>query len=155
MLTETVVIGCGSLLRGDDAVGLLAVELLQKKALPANVQLLAAGLPGLGLLDLLAGYDTALLIDAVLTGGPAGEVLQLSLAELERSATRFVSVHDLALPEVLALGYLLKEDEMPQKLMIIGISVEQGALIVGQPVSAQGRVGAEAAAGLIAKMLAV
>ena len=155
MLGRTVVIGCGSSLRGDDAVGLLAVELLQKEALPANVQLVAAGLPGLGLLDILAGYDEALLIDAVLTGGPAGEVLELGLAELASSATRLVSVHDLALPEVLALGYLLKGEEMPQKLVIIGISVEQDSLLPGQPLSAQGRIGAELAAHMIVKKLTV
>ena len=155
MLAKTVVIGCGSSLRGDDAVGLLAVEILRKKALPANVQLVAAGLPGLGLLDLLAGYDTALLIDAVLSGGPAGEVMELDLAELESSATRLVSAHDLALPEVLALGYLLKGEEMPQKLLIIGISVEQGSLLPGQPPSAEGLAGAELAAKLIAKKLDV
>ncbi|MBS4006973.1 MAG: hydrogenase maturation protease [Clostridium sp.] len=155
MSVETVVIGCGSLLRGDDAVGLLAVEILQKKALPPNVRLVASGLPGLGLLDLLAGYETALLVDAVLTDGPAGEVFELCLSELEGSATRFASVHDLALPEVLALGYLLKKEEMPQKLVIIGISVEQGSLVAGQPLSAQGLLGAEKAACLIAKKLAV
>jgi len=155
MLARTVVIGCGSSLRGDDAVGLLAVELLQKEALPANVQLVAAGLPGMGLLDILAGYEEALLIDAVLTGGPAGEVLELGLAELAGSATRLVSAHDLALPEVLALGYLLKGEEMPQKLVIIGISVEQGSLLPGQPLSAEGRIGAELAAHLIIKKLVV
>jgi len=154
-MLRTVVIGCGSSLRGDDAVGLLAVEILRKMTLPSNIQLVSAGLPGLSLLDLLAGYDRALLVDAVLTGGPAGEVLELNLAELESSATRLVSAHDLALPEVLALGYLLKGEEMPQKLVIMGISVEQDSLLPGQPLSAEGRIGAELAANLIVKKLAV
>jgi len=154
MSRKTAVIGCGSLLRGDDAVGLAVLDILKETAVPENVHLIAAGLPGVGLLDLLAGYERALLVDAVLDGGPPGEVLEFDLGALQEQKLRPVSLHDLGLAEVLALGYLLRREEMPQMLSFVGVSVDPAALVPGLPLSAEGQAGAIKAAALIAGRLA-
>lgn len=155
MTGKTVIIGCGSSLRGDDAAGLAVLDILKKMALPENIDLMAAGLPGLGLLDQLAGYDNAILVDAVSNGGTAGEVLEFDLSALEQHKLRPVSLHDLDLAEVLALGYLLRRDEMPQQLSFVGITADLGSLSPGLPLSAEGQAGAARAAALIAGRLAV
>lgn len=151
---RTVIVGCGSQLRGDDAVGLAVLAMLKESALPEHIDVKAAGLSGVGLLDLLAGYDSAILVDAVLGGGPAGEVLEFDLEALQGCKARPVSLHDLDLAQALALGYLLRRDEMPQRLSIVGVAVDHGALRPGLPLSAEGQVGAAKAAALIAARLA-
>lgn len=154
MTGNTVIVGCGSLLRGDDAVGLAVLEMLREKALPENIQLVAAGLPGVGLLDLLAGYDNAILVDAVLDAAPAGEVLEFDLDALNDHKARPVSLHDLDLAQTLALGYLLRREEMPHSLSFVGVTVDPGALSPGLRLSSQGQAGAAKAAALIAGRLA-
>jgi hydrogenase maturation protease len=154
MTKKTVIIGCGSSLRGDDAIGPAVLKILKEKTLPENIRLIDAGLPGIGLLDLLAGYDSAVLVDAVLNGGPAGEVLEFDLSALEDHKLRPVSLHDLDLAEVLALGYLLRREEMPQQLSFIGITVNPDALSPGLPLSAAAQAGTARAAALITGRLA-
>jgi hydrogenase maturation protease len=154
MTGKTVIVGCGSLLRGDDAVGLTVLEMLKEALLPEDIDVKAAGLPGVGLLDLLAGYDSAILVDAVLGGGPAGEVLEFDLEALQGCNIRPVSLHDLDLTQALELGYLLRRGEMPHKLSFVGVTVDPSSLLPGLPLSAQGQAGAARAAALIAARLA-
>jgi len=65
------IIGLGSVLMGDDALGPYAVELLASRwRLPPEVSLLDAGTPGPDLVDYLIDLDAAIVIDTV--RGPAG-----------------------------------------------------------------------------------
>ena len=57
-----LVLGLGNDILGDDAVGLLAARRL-RAFLPASVDVLEAAGGGIGLLDVLEGYDCALLLD--------------------------------------------------------------------------------------------
>ncbi len=65
----TLVLGVGSLLRGDDAAGVLAVQRLQARPdLPPGVTVIDGGTAGLGLIPLLPGYRRVVLVDAVPMG---------------------------------------------------------------------------------------
>jgi len=59
------------------------------------------------LLDTIAGYDCAIIVDAVQTrAGKPGDVYRLCLDDLRAWQTSFysVSTHSLSLPDALALG---------------------------------------------------
>ena len=73
-----LVLGLGNDILGDDAVGLLAARRL-RALLPESVDVVESRGAGLDLLDLLEGYDRALLLDAIMTGKhPPGTILEFS-----------------------------------------------------------------------------
>ena len=75
---------------------------------------------GLNMLDLLAGYDRAIIIDAIQTeDGKAGQIYQLDVAALD--ATRHgTSIHEVNLATALELGKRLGM-ALPQKIYIFAI----------------------------------
>ena len=77
---------------------------------------------GLGLLDLLAGYDRAIIVDAIRTaGGRAGQIYRLDPETLD--ATRHAaSPHDVNFATALELGNKLGMD-LPRQIVIYAIEV--------------------------------
>jgi hydrogenase maturation protease len=135
------VIGLGQCLRGDDAAGLEAVKLWQAtcqiNSARKNVQVELAGLPGLGLLNLLDGSQAAILVDAVHSSSPAGTVHVLSENEIAAFTGGFASSHGWGVAETLAMGRLLIPSDLPKKLVLIGIEASQ--LYLGEGLSPQVR----------------
>lgn len=69
------VLGIGSVLMGDDAVGPYAVELLRSRyEMPENVELLDVGTPGIELFHTIERFDALIVVDSVRgrRGDPAG-----------------------------------------------------------------------------------
>jgi hydrogenase maturation protease len=97
-----LVLGLGNDLLADDAIGHLAVaELAPRLAGRADVE--ATALHGLALLDVLAGYDAAVVLDAACTGArPVGEVHEIDPASLARIESP--SPHFAGFPEMLDLA---------------------------------------------------
>ena len=93
---------------------------------PANgVTFAEASVGGLRLLDLLAGYDRVILVDAIQTrGSRPGDVYRLGPDDLQASL-HSGSTHDLSLPAALALGrgigMALPKDE---DIVILAVEVE-------------------------------
>ena len=101
---RTVIIGIGSLLRGDDAVGIRVAEAIEREALPPDVKVVTTTAAGLALLDLLTGYDRALIIDAIQTRqGKPGDVHRVELDDLPAPLHSF-TVHDVSLRSALDIG---------------------------------------------------
>ncbi|OFW66506.1 MAG: hypothetical protein A2Y74_09565 [Actinobacteria bacterium RBG_13_63_9] len=99
-----LVLGLGNDIFGDDAVGLRVVERLGCRPHLDSFDFQMADSGGLSLLDLLAGYEKAFIVDCIPADqGNAGELLRLRPDELScRPLT--LSSHYAGLPEVLALG---------------------------------------------------
>src|SRR5262245_28140847 len=73
-----VVLGMGNLLRRDEGLGIHALRGLQERyALPASVRAVDGGTLGLDLLCYLEEADRVLVLDAALTGGPAGTLMRV------------------------------------------------------------------------------
>lgn len=86
---------------GDDAAALLA-----SRSLEADADVIRAGRPGPGLLDLLKPGRPVVLLDVIRSGAPAGTLHRISLEELaERVRARVpASSHGFGPAETLALG---------------------------------------------------
>jgi hydrogenase maturation protease len=129
---EYVIIGIGQSLRGDDGAGLAAVKLWQKSypetaAHPlVSVELLE--LPGLRLLEILQNKAGAILVDAVISGRPAGALHILTENQLETFGGGAGSAHGFGVAETLALGRQLYPAEMPPDIVLIGIEAASVAL---------------------------
>ena len=96
---RTIVIGVGNPVRTDDSVGLRVARVLRRRG--AETIELCAG--GLRLMEAMAGYDRAVVIDAIEGGGPPGSIRRFGEKTLPpmRNAD---STHDGSLPAALALG---------------------------------------------------
>ena len=117
---KIIVLGLGNDLLADDAIGHLAVGALEPR-LAGRADVEATALHGLALLDVLAGYDAAVVLDAAVTGAhPVGEVHEIDPATLARIESP--SPHFAGFPEMLDLAARL-ELHFPRKLRIIAVEV--------------------------------
>jgi hydrogenase maturation protease len=118
---RTVVIGIGNPVRSDDGVGLAVARAVRERVgdrPDVDVEELWAG--GLRLVEAMAGYDRAIVIDAMVTGtSPPGTVRRLDLADLGE-ARNVTCVHDASLPTALAL-WRMGDVPVPSDITIWGI----------------------------------
>ena len=120
MHKEILILGLGNILMGDEGIGIKAVEYMQKKDLPGDVDLLDGGTGGFHLLSLFQSYRHIIIIDATIGGGEAGEISILKpryASEFPRSLTS----HDIGLKDLLQSAELL-EDLPDIRLIAINIA---------------------------------
>jgi hydrogenase maturation protease len=112
-----LVLGLGNPLRGDDGVGPRVIEELTRRGLPDGVMALDVGNAGLDLLNVLEGWERAVVIDAADIGQEPGQFLRFTLdeARLAMSADSF-SLHNTGLSEALALADAL-DRALPQTVV--------------------------------------
>jgi len=122
------IIGCGNPLAGDDGVGLKAIEELKRWGLPPEIKLIAAGLPGLAILDLMRGAEQVIIIDAVEAGQSPGTVIHCKEIDLPRITFRSLSLHNIGIAEALSLGRLTEPETFPHRLDIVGVQVGEISL---------------------------
>lgn len=120
---KTLVLGLGNDLLSDDAVGLKVVRELGQITGRPDVEVQETCLASLELLDLLVGFDRAILVDAVLTEtGSVGDIYELSPESLDIGLTP-TSLHHVDLPNVLAMGKGLGL-KMPEEVHILAVKAK-------------------------------
>jgi len=103
---KTLIIGYGNTLRGDDAVGVLAVEMLEELGMPEDVELLTCQQLTPELAEELAFCDRVAFIDACVPGIDApGTITQTTL--LPRAVDPGSITHGFDAPGLLALAGML------------------------------------------------
>jgi len=119
---KTLVLGLGNPILSDDGVGLCVARALEGRFNQQEITVVETSLAGLGLLDLLAGYDRAIIIDAIQTGdGKVGQIYRLESEAFD--ATRHASTpHDVNFATALELGTQLGL-VLPQQIIIFAIEV--------------------------------
>jgi hydrogenase maturation protease len=115
------VIGLGNPLASDDAIGLHVARELQGMRLPSNVEVVAAGSVGPSILELIAGADKVVLIDAAIGGSKPGTVHRLSLDDIQTRKAK--SLHEIGLADLLRVAQLSQPEIFPKKLVILGVEV--------------------------------
>ena len=114
------IIGCGRIDRGDDAAGLLVVRRLRKRGVPACEH---RG-EFLTLIDSWRVAESVVLIDAVVTGAAAGEVIIWDASSAPLPIDCFKSsTHSLGIAQAIELARLL--GCLPSRLLIYGIEGKQ------------------------------
>ncbi len=129
-----MILGVGNSLRGDDGVGIRAIEMLAERELPASVELQEAGTPGWGLPSWLEGHSSVILVDAVQMGQAPGTWRRFSPDEVRLIVQdETLSLHQPDLACGLALAQAL--EMLPDDLWIYGI--EPGDTGAGSTLSPQ------------------
>jgi hydrogenase maturation protease len=113
---DTLIVGLGNPLLGDDGVGWRVVQIVERELqsgagppgadpqIDVDFDFVSVG--GLGLMERLIGYRRAILVDAMTSGqGPPGTVRCFALDALPDLASgHSASAHDATLPTALAVG---------------------------------------------------
>jgi hydrogenase maturation protease len=131
------VIGIGQSMRGDDAAGLEAVRLWQRRhtqtAGSPDVRVAIIESPGLELLDLLDGMDAAILVDAICSDAPPGSLQRIRPGDLTESRFNSGSGHSWGVAEALRLSSALDPRSGRRDIRLLGI--QAGSLNVGEGLS--------------------
>jgi hydrogenase maturation protease len=158
---ETIVIGLGNPVLGDDGVGWRVADEVERRLAdaaggpghlpPIRVERLAVG--GIALMETLSGYARAVLIDAAeFPGGECGDVRAWSLDELPTHATGHLdSVHDASLSAALTLGRRLGA-QLPDRIDAVTIQVQE-CDVFGETLSPQAEGAVGPAADLVLDLL--
>jgi len=122
---SAVLVGLGNSILRDDAVGLLvarrAKQLLGDEA---SVKVVENERGGMDVLDLIAGYRRAVLVDAIKTGSlPPGSLILLTPEELPQTR-RLAGLHDLDLPAALELADIMGL-ERPKEIFILAVEIQE------------------------------
>lgn len=121
------IIGVGNRAAGDDAIGVLVIDSLRTRTLPANTVLVEAGLAGPGLVSQMEGYARVVLVDAVDMGLPPGTIRRFSPQSVRsvKAPPKF-SLHGCDLLEVINLASRL--GICPKEVVVVGIQPKRVTL---------------------------
>jgi len=126
---KTLVLGLGNELLADDGIGIAAARLLSKEV-GAGVEVVESSLAGLPLMDVLSGYERAIIIDAVCTGtAPPGTIIELAPDDIDFIPSP--SPHYVGLPEMIRMADQLGL-EFPKEIRIIAIETADLRTIGGE-----------------------
>jgi len=121
---KTIILGVGNQILGDDGVGVYVADELKKHIKNPDVVIDEAATGGMNLLDLMLGYDKAIIIDAVKTEkGRSGEVKRISLADF--STMHSCNPHDVSLAEAIKMAKKLGECRIPNEIVVIGVLMKE------------------------------
>ena len=124
---KTLVLGIGNPILSDDGVGLFIARSLKGEL--EGVDVIAADISGLNLLDLIQGYDQLFVIDALITRGTAFGTLK-KLPEGE-GGCHFFSSHGLGFFEMMEFGKALGF-KLPELSSVYGIQIGEEVAFGGE-----------------------
>ncbi len=125
------VIGIGHRDRADDAVGRLLADRLRERA-PPGVEVVDTDGEAARLLDLIAGVDHVVIVDAALSGAGPGTIRRFDAVARPLPRTAFAaSTHAVGLADAIELARAL--DQLPAHCIVYAI--EGSSFELGQPLS--------------------
>ena len=150
-----LVIGLGSVDRGDDAVGPLVARAVGALRIP-GVRVVEHEDPT-GLIDLWTGHDPVVVVDAVRSGQPSGTLHHLETGEgspplpaAAWSDTGWEGTHAFGVAAMVELARALHR--LPDRLVVVG--VEAAGFAHGAPLSSPVADAVDAAVALVVSVVA-
>lgn len=129
---RVLILGLGNTVLTDDGVGIYAARSIESEARSLGVEVKTAELAGFALLDLLTGFDVAVVIDAVRLESSAPGTVVVVDAESMPPSLHLVAGHQVDLPTALALGRELGV-HVPSEVTVIGVQVQDDTTFSEQP----------------------
>jgi len=131
---KTIILGIGNPILGDDGVGVHVANEIKKHINNPNITIDEAITGGMNLLDLILGYDKAIIIDAVKTkDGKNGEVKRIPLGDF--STMHSYNPHDVSLIESIEIAKKMGEDRIPQEIIVVGVMMKEMPCQFGEKLS--------------------
>jgi hydrogenase maturation protease len=130
----TLVIGCGNLLRGDDAAGPVLVRRLLDRGLPEGMEVADGGTSGMDVAFRMRGAARVVLVDACRTGEVPGSTFRMRGIDVEQlPALETLNLHSFRWDHALAFARWLLKDEYPGDVVVY--LIEGAAYEFGAPLS--------------------
>jgi hydrogenase maturation protease len=116
---RTLILGLGNPILSDDAAGLQAARQLYELMGGEDIDLVEAAVAGMQTVQLLSGYDRAVIIDVVQDEARVGEVWRLDSDDLEGGSS--TCSHGIGLGQALRLARLM-DLPVPEEILIYAIA---------------------------------
>lgn len=121
---KTLILGMGNSILSDDSVGIRVAHELRGKVDPSSVTIEEASVGGLNMLDLIVGFDKAIIIDAIqTTDGHVGQIYRLT-DDFFNSTRYATSAHDVNFATAIELGKKLGL-AIPKEIIVFAIEVKE------------------------------
>ena len=121
---KTIILGIGNSILSDDGVGIHVVREVKKRIKNTNITVDEAMTGGMNLLDLIIGYDKAIIIDAVKSKDDEhGFVRRIPISNF--NTMHSCNPHDVSLIEAIEMAKKLGEKRIPKQIIIIGIMMKE------------------------------
>lgn len=119
---DTLVLGVGNFLMGDEGVGVHFIhELIKRDIRYHNADILDGGVGGFALMSYFDQYDHVIFVDATMDGKPDGTI-SLIKPKFASDFPQAISAHDFGLKDMIESMYLL--GEVP-KLYLFTVSIPE------------------------------
>jgi hydrogenase maturation protease len=102
---NTLVLGLGNVIMGDEGIGVHVVRALAQHPLPSGVECLDGGTGGFILLEPLQQADRIILVDATDDGQPVGTVTR-TRPQFSRDYPPTLTAHDIGVKDLLDAFYI-------------------------------------------------
>jgi len=117
---RTIIVGLGNPIVTDDGAGPRVAAELRGRITQPGVVIREASVGGLGLLDLIVGYDRAIIIDAIQTsGGRPGHIYRIAPADFD-GTRHAASPHDAKFSTALKYGRKVGK-RIPRRIDVFAI----------------------------------
>ncbi len=120
---DVLVIGLGSPIMSDDAIGLVVSDRIEAMGLK-NVKTLQEAIGGLDIIPVLWGYKHAIIVDAIQTHDQEPGTIMIFDPEDFAPTITNASAHDFNLATAMKIGRDMEPEQMPDKVTFIAIEVE-------------------------------
>ena len=118
---NTRILCLGNELVRDDGVGIRIGRILMDLPLPEGVRVELAPQLGFDLLDVVAGAERVVLVDAMSTGRPPGTCVTLEGQAIERYGAGTSISHTIGIAELMELAHRLAPSRAPATLHFVGV----------------------------------
>jgi hydrogenase maturation protease len=122
---KQLVLGIGNTLLGDDGVGIYVVRKIGAECnREDSIDVQETSLGGIALLDLIAGYEKVIIVDAIITKKKRpGYIYKLSLEDLGNIVDLYM-LHAIDLKTAIELGRMLGY-RIPENITIYAIEIKE------------------------------
>ncbi len=119
-MKPALVIGIGSPIISDDAIGIRVAEEMMKLGLP-NVDVEEASVSGLDLIEKMLDHEPVIIVDAIVTNElEPGEVVVLT-PDVFSSTVHGTNPHETNIATALELGRRLEPERFPKRIYFVAI----------------------------------
>ena len=127
--TDTVlIVGLGSPIMSDDAIGLVVVDEIERMGLP-GVETRQEAIGGLDIIPVLWGYRNVIIVDAIQTRQyEPGTVMFFDPEDFDDTIGD-ASAHDINLATAMRIGRQVEPEMMPDKVRFVAVEAEDIATV--------------------------
>ena len=131
---DTLIIGCGNLLRGDDATGPVLIQRMWARGLPDHVHCADGGTGGMDVAFQMRGVRHVVLVDACQSDSKPGDIFEVPGKEVEQlPPVDGLNLHAFRWDHAIAFGHWLLKDDYPEHVTVY--LIEGAEFEVGEALS--------------------